>query len=60
MLNDDLREENLKLRAENRRLCAALEKIRDTSNSGTTRCIARAALNDLLPGTHHDTAGGES
>ena len=49
MLNDDLREENLKLRAENRRLRDALDKIND---------ICNAAKSDLLPGTHHDVVGG--
>ena len=57
MLNDDLREENLKLRAENRRLRVALKKIRDLDFDDSEfdfRSVARAALDDVLPGTHHD------
>lgn len=62
MLNDDLREENLKLRAENRRLCAALQKISGMIPSdndfpkmcGIMMYTADVALSELLPGTHHD------
>lgn len=69
MLNDDLREENLKLRAENKLLRAALEKIRNLDPNdydfdwvvmaGIMAGTAGAALRCLLPGTHHDAAGGK-